>query len=579
MSQYLVPISIILNVYNSEDYIKECLDSIFRQSFSNFEMILTLDGCTDSTPDIVNSYKDERLKIIKNKVNRGVSSCCNNSISLANGKYIVRMDGDDIMHPQRLEKQFHFMENNPEIGVCSSWVQRFGKENDIVKHSYDDAKIKIDLLYGNPIANPSVIIKTSTLRDNNITYNSEYNGVEDYKLWTELALVTKFSNIPEVLLRYRTHEKQLTNYQNKEEQQKLILSIKQEYFEHVFFKIAPEEKEAWKGLFNYDENPIFQSISKNLFFINRLRDSETSFFNESSVDQIVFQCEQKIIRTVYFFGDEFYNIKQENKKMKENDAFWASKFEKIKFEKKAVDDHNSDFKRRLNDEITKNKILREKEDLMLDRISVVEKEKKEKLQELNELIIQNEVLNKEKDVLERKVVDLKREYDKNEALEQVLNRLEEEKQTNNVNLDKVTILLGKINNQINDIVIQEKLCEDQKHQIEKILKINENQLSTIKRRDQQIENQLLELGRINEENELHLNIINQIKRDYISLEIQLKDFESKYSLKETQFSLLEKQATKYRNKIIGQENEIIILRDLVQKMRIKNRIKSIFKKS
>ncbi|HXK49687.1 MAG TPA: glycosyltransferase family 2 protein, partial [Clostridiales bacterium] len=120
MNSEITPaISVIMSVYNSEQYLQESIDSILDQTFNDFEFIITDDCSTDGSFEIIKSYAmlDKRIKYFRNSENIGLTKSLNLMLDIAKGKYIARMDSDDISMPDRFSKQFDFMENNPEIGV------------------------------------------------------------------------------------------------------------------------------------------------------------------------------------------------------------------------------------------------------------------------------------------------------------------------------------------------------------------------------------------------------------------------------------------------------------------------------
>lgn len=113
-------ISVIMAAYNAEKYIGEAIESTLGQSFSDLEIIIVDDGSTDATRSIVRSYPDERLKLIENK--HDYIGSLNIGLKTASGKYIARMDADDIMHIDRLKIQYAIMEEDPRTTICSSWI-------------------------------------------------------------------------------------------------------------------------------------------------------------------------------------------------------------------------------------------------------------------------------------------------------------------------------------------------------------------------------------------------------------------------------------------------------------------------
>jgi glycosyltransferase involved in cell wall biosynthesis len=202
-------VSVLMCVFNGEKYLREAIDSILCQTFTDFEFIIINDKSTDRSVDIIRSYADPRIRLYSNESNIGLTKSLNKGIDLAKGKYIARMDADDISLPDRLATQVEFMESNPHIGVCGTWFELFGDSNSIVSHPINHDEIILKFFNQNAIGHPTVIIKTSVLHENR--YNEQYITTQDYELWTRLAISGfKFHNIPSVLLRYRWHNQNIS---------------------------------------------------------------------------------------------------------------------------------------------------------------------------------------------------------------------------------------------------------------------------------------------------------------------------------------------------------------------------------
>lgn len=216
-------ISVVLPVYNGEKYIAEAIDSILKQTYTNFELIIIDDGSTDNSLELIEKYKkqDSRIIIISRE-NRGLIATLNQGIEKAKGKYIARMDQDDISLPSRFEEQVNIMINDIKVVVCGSWINIFGvnKKDKIVKYYEKDKQIKANLLLSCCFAHPSVMIRKNLMIDNNIWYNNDFENAEDYHLWTQLAKVGEFYNIPKVLLNYRFLETSITRVADKNESQR-----------------------------------------------------------------------------------------------------------------------------------------------------------------------------------------------------------------------------------------------------------------------------------------------------------------------------------------------------------------------
>ncbi len=206
-------VSVVMPVYNGEKYLREAIDSILNQTFSDFEFIIINDCSADSTEQIIMSYTDDRIVYVKNEKNMGVAESLNRGIDLAKGEYIARMDADDISLPERFEKQVKFMDKHTDIGVCGSNIFLFNEDGILREHTflseYED--IKVGMLFGCSFAHPSVIIRKSVLKENNFKYNSQFEKTEDYELWGRLAEVCKLYNINEFMLKYRIHKNQVTS--------------------------------------------------------------------------------------------------------------------------------------------------------------------------------------------------------------------------------------------------------------------------------------------------------------------------------------------------------------------------------
>ena len=213
-------VSIILPVYNAEKYLHECLNSIIAQTVKNWELIIINDGSTDNSETIIHIFiasVSTFIEVIYVPLeHKGLPFCLNKGIGLARGKYIARMDADDIMFENRLQVQVQFMENNPDVGVLGSHaieIDENGEEISIMKRPIENAKIKNALNNSCPIIHPTVIIQKELLVGN--LYKELYPNSEDLDLWCRLENLTNFRNLDIVLLKKRFHSKQITRKKNR----------------------------------------------------------------------------------------------------------------------------------------------------------------------------------------------------------------------------------------------------------------------------------------------------------------------------------------------------------------------------
>ncbi|NJL53883.1 glycosyltransferase [bacterium] len=197
-------------VYNGADYLVPAIDSILQQTYSHFEFIIINDGSTDDTTKILQHYEqlDERIKVYA-QANQGLPISLNRGIRLARGKYIARMDADDISLPERFAKQVEFMESHPEVGVCGTQIKMIGENSYVDAYPSSHPAIQCWLLLASGIAHPSVFLRYSFIELYQLYYDPEYTYCQDYELWIRASNYCKLANIPEVLLFYRSHPEQM----------------------------------------------------------------------------------------------------------------------------------------------------------------------------------------------------------------------------------------------------------------------------------------------------------------------------------------------------------------------------------
>lgn len=243
-------ISVILPVYNAEKYVREAIESILNQTYDDFELIIINDGSKDKSGNIIASFSDSRIRNIPNDKNMGLIYTLNKGLSLAQGKYIARMDADDIAYPNRLEMQMDYMEGHPDCIVCGTDVMPYKNNHDLwflsTIYKYDDKSIKKQLVMTSCFAHPTVMIRSEVLRKTGICYNDSYKYAEDYKFWIDLEPYGQFHNIKKRLLHYRITQTQVThNKSNQTIAQRTKRKCQKEYLERLY----PKDKEIVQLLF------------------------------------------------------------------------------------------------------------------------------------------------------------------------------------------------------------------------------------------------------------------------------------------------------------------------------------------
>ncbi len=202
-------ISVVMPVYNCEKYVSFAIESILKQSFADFEFIIIDDGSTDNSVNIINQFRDPRINFICNEVNRGNYPLRNQGMGIARGKYICVMDADDISEPERFGIQYQFLENNPDVGICGTFIRNI--PSDLVpRFITDHDHLKAAFLSNNFCSHPSLCIRREIIEKHALKYNEDYYYSADFDLCVHALRFTKIQNIPVVLLRYRRHRDQIS---------------------------------------------------------------------------------------------------------------------------------------------------------------------------------------------------------------------------------------------------------------------------------------------------------------------------------------------------------------------------------
>jgi glycosyltransferase involved in cell wall biosynthesis len=202
-------------VYNGEKFLKDAIDSILCQTFSDFELLIINDGSKDNSAKIVNSYSDSRIRFLENSFNLGLAGAKNRGIKEAQGKYIAWLDCDDISLPTRLEKQVNVLENDHSIGLCGTWVKTFGGNSTSEwRYPINPDYLRCRMIFDNPFTISSIMVRRRLLLSLDKYFDLEFPPAEDYELWERLSKVSRVSNIPEILTRYRFHGQQTSHSQD-----------------------------------------------------------------------------------------------------------------------------------------------------------------------------------------------------------------------------------------------------------------------------------------------------------------------------------------------------------------------------
>ncbi len=226
----MTKISVIIPIFNGEKYLEEAIESVLKQTFKDFELVVIDDGSTDRTSELLSNIKDKRMRVIRNSKNLGVAKSLNIGLKEAGGEYIARADADDVSLTDRFAKQVNFLDSHPDYVLVSSNVDLIDDKGKTTGHSnlpLTNKEIRKKILVRNPIAHPTVMFKKSVLEKTG-GYRNIFNGAEDYDLWFRMLKVGKLHNLPERLVKRRIHANVVTKnhgLQSKTEQTALLVRL------------------------------------------------------------------------------------------------------------------------------------------------------------------------------------------------------------------------------------------------------------------------------------------------------------------------------------------------------------------
>ncbi len=266
-------VSVVMPVYDAEKYLREAIESILNQTFKEFEFIIIDDDSVDESWGIIQEYadRDERIIASKNKKNLGIAGNRNRGLSLMKGRYVVWQDADDISIPTRVEKQYEFMEENPEVGIVGGYLQFFNEKRDlsIRKYTLDDKSLRKTIFRYSPVAEPGAMIRKKCL-DELGGYNLRYPPAADLDMSFRIGSKYKFANLQEVVIKYREHVNSAT-FTKLKEMELNTLEIRNKAVKEYGYKMTILDKIYW--ILQYLSIYIVPPRIK-LWLFNKIRNSK-----------------------------------------------------------------------------------------------------------------------------------------------------------------------------------------------------------------------------------------------------------------------------------------------------------------
>ena len=254
-------VSILMPVFKTAPYLREAMDSMLSQTFADFELIVLDDCSPDNAEEILKAYDDPRIVRYKGEKNAGLSNVLNVGIGKARGKYIARMDSDDISMPQRLQVQVDYLETHPEFDLVSVGMRLFGAKEGTWIRELNPDKVKIEALFHSPVLHASSVWRKDAFEKQGLRFRQEMVPAEDYDLWVRAMLRgLKLVNLPEVLYEYRIHDAQATLQTDKTAAKSR--EVQMAYLQEALPSLSDSNREAFpKKLW-----PVFFANLRDGFF-------------------------------------------------------------------------------------------------------------------------------------------------------------------------------------------------------------------------------------------------------------------------------------------------------------------------
>lgn len=297
-------VSVLMPVYNGERYLREAIESILGQRFTKFELLIIDDGSTDRSWEIIRSYDDPRIRLIKNVKNIGLIKTLNSGLALARGEYLARQDQDDISHPARLEKQLAYLNSHPEIALIGTKVNPIDWRGRKIKaYGYcivsGELAIRWYSMFNSPFAHPSVMMRTEIVRDMG-GYDERFPACEDYDLFSRIIAEHGATNLEEALIDYRCHPASMTPNITKEHNLIAGRIMRRSFSKYLGIDPPDEWIELWLNINNLGNFNVSINVNKLIQYIESAYDKFVSLYPIAQDDgEIKKHISQMLIRIAY----------------------------------------------------------------------------------------------------------------------------------------------------------------------------------------------------------------------------------------------------------------------------------------
>ncbi|WMW24309.1 glycosyltransferase [Methanolobus sediminis] len=253
-------VTVLMPVYNGEEFLGEAIDSILNQTLNDFEfLIISEHGTSEESLHIINNYKDERIRHLHNKTPLGLVGSLNFGLKEAKGDYIARMDADDFSYPKRLDLQVKLLDRNKKIGICGTWVETIEvNSSSTFRYPTEPSRLQSRLLFDSALAHPSVMFRKIFIDKFGLKYDENDLYAEDWSFWQKSSFIFPITNIPKVLLKYRITEHSTSRF-NADKQLSVIKTIHKRNIQNLCSEFTDEDIDLHTelGMWQFKSNQAF----------------------------------------------------------------------------------------------------------------------------------------------------------------------------------------------------------------------------------------------------------------------------------------------------------------------------------
>ena len=243
-------VTVLMAVYNGQAFLREAIESILNQSYADFELLIADDASTDRTPDIIRSYRDPRIRVVRNESNRGVAYTRNRALPLARGEYVAVLDADDVSYPHRLETQVAYLDAHPDVVLLGGSYEIIDDQGHVINTAHaqtDPLSIRWHLLFGNCIAQSTVMYRLPEVVELG-GYDDRVFAGEDYDLYVRIAASRHMiAQLDEVLVQHREHSCSLDQVEPVEVKRHFVWTTGRSISDLVGLPVPYEVAECFRG--------------------------------------------------------------------------------------------------------------------------------------------------------------------------------------------------------------------------------------------------------------------------------------------------------------------------------------------